>query len=47
MCLANGRKVKFVFGVMWMNEVVGNLMRQREVPRKQHRHQPGSKYEAQ
>ena len=34
MCLANCRKVKFVFGVVWMNEIVGNLMRQREVPRK-------------
>jgi hypothetical protein len=33
MRLADCREIKFVFRIMWVNEVVGNLMRQREIPR--------------
>ena len=43
MRLANGRKVKLVFGVVWMNEIMGNLMRQREVPIKMASAQPAAK----
>jgi len=32
MCLADGREIKFVFRIVCMNEVVGNLVRQREIP---------------
>jgi hypothetical protein len=33
MCLADGREIKFVFRIVCMNEIVGNLVRKREIPR--------------